>query len=693
MKKRYKTKTLFFIVFLCLAVGVQAAEQATTDSSFFFELAKSGEVGGFVDLQLEHVLFLLIVGFVGGLVSGFIGASGAFILTPAMMSLGIPASVAVASNMCHRFPNALVSAVKRAKSGQVDVKLGLVMGLSAAVGVLGGALIQTQIREAFGNVASNLYVSVVFVVVLAIVGAYALRDAFKIDKSGSQAEKATKLASRVQSIHIPGTMMYFPSLGTKVSALFIIPIGFATGLLAATIAVGGFIGVPAMMFVLGASGLMASATQLMVAFVIGLCGTIVYALYGFVDIRLAMILLGGSLFGIQLGVIGTTYAKDYMTKIVMGVVMILVLFSLGLKVPVYLSYMGYIDKLSESTMNLLQVASYAILVLALVIGTIIILSALISGYLKHAKRQKVALEIEAMEAPTGAVLVADDIYPTSATQLSPLGRFEKIMVVSDRSEFSTDAIREAIRLSQRTSGRLSAMSVVVTNPEHESLARQLLQKEENDALAHLETIRTSATEAGVECHIGVRHGVEIYQEIVDEAERNQIDVIVMGRRDMTGLKRLMVGSNTAKVIGRAHCSILIVPSAAQIEGNQILLAVDGSRYSDKAAIAAISIAKHLGAPVLVVSIVHSDSKERRHTEAVEQIKRVEGFMSKEGLTVEGKVLSGSPAEAIIEFAKAKRVDLIVMGSHGRSGLDRMLMGSVSDRVIGYAECAVLVVKA
>jgi len=72
-----------------------------------------------------------------------------------------------------------------------------------------------------------------------------------------------------------------------------------------------------------------------------------------------MILLGGSLFGIQLGVIGTTYAKDYMTKIVMGVVMILVLFSLGLKVPVYLSEMGYLDRLSESTMNLLQVASYA----------------------------------------------------------------------------------------------------------------------------------------------------------------------------------------------------------------------------------------------------------------------------------------------------------------------------------------------
>jgi len=62
----------------------------------------------FIDLQFLNVLYLFLVGFVGGLVSGFIGSGGAFVLTPAMMSLGVPGIVAVASNMCHKFPKALV---------------------------------------------------------------------------------------------------------------------------------------------------------------------------------------------------------------------------------------------------------------------------------------------------------------------------------------------------------------------------------------------------------------------------------------------------------------------------------------------------------------------------------------------------------------------------------------------------------
>jgi uncharacterized membrane protein YfcA len=67
----------------------------------------------FIDLNLSYAIFLVIVGFIGGLVSGFIGSGGAFVLTPGMMSLGVPGTVAVASNMCHKFPKALVGSIKR----------------------------------------------------------------------------------------------------------------------------------------------------------------------------------------------------------------------------------------------------------------------------------------------------------------------------------------------------------------------------------------------------------------------------------------------------------------------------------------------------------------------------------------------------------------------------------------------------
>ncbi|MCK5876369.1 MAG: universal stress protein, partial [Candidatus Marithrix sp.] len=607
-------------------------------------------------LQWQQVVFLLIVGLVGGLVSGFIGSSGAFIFTPAMMIIGIPAIVAVASNMCHKFPKALVSALKRMRHGLVDIKLAIVIGISAEIGILCGASIQIYIRNTFGETGSNIYVTTIFLLVLAIIGFYNLRDAKTMLKTGeSELFKKTDLVQKVHSTNIPGTMMYFPSLEAKISVLFTIPIGFFTGLIAANIAVGSFVAVPAMIYVLGTGGLMASATQLLVAFIIGIGGTVQYAISGFVDIRLAMIILAGSILGVHLGAIAATYAKDYLTKLVTGVLMLLILFSLIIKMVMYMSDSGSLQ-IATSTLATLNYISFNIFNLALVVGTVIILYALISGSKKYNKAQRF-MEEESALSPK----IDDEDASYSVTQLSPTGRFEKILLVTDRSEATIGATREAIRLAQRTDGKLIAMSVVMMNPEHASLAKQLIEKENDDTLSHLEQVRTDATKAGVSCDISVRHGIEIYQEIINEAEQNHVDVIIMGRRGMTGLMRLMMGSNTAKVIGYAQCSVLVVPRTAIMQKGKILLAVDGSRYSDMAASAAMSIAKHIHASILVVSVVYSDLKEKRYTEAVREIKRVEDFLAKEGIEVEGEVLSGRPAESLIEVSDAKNVDLIVMG--------------------------------
>ena len=335
----------------------------------------------FIQLDLLGVAYLLAVGFIGGLVSGFIGSGGAFVLTPAMMSMGVPGIVAVASNICHKFPKALVGAIKRARYGQVDVKLGIAMGIPAEAGVLYGAHLQEGVKRAFGDAGSNLYVSVAFVVVLALVGGYVLWDVWRAHRSGAALaqENVSRLARRVQAIDIPYTMVYFRSLGTRVSVLFILPLGFATGMLAATIAVGGFIGVPGMHYVLGAPSLMASATELVIAFVMGLGGTIKYGWSGLVDIRLAMIILAGSLFGIQLGAIGTTYVKPHVIKLVMGTVMVLVLLSRALVIPVYLSELELIERLGERTASVLKSVSFGILLLALGSGALIVLSSLRRG--------------------------------------------------------------------------------------------------------------------------------------------------------------------------------------------------------------------------------------------------------------------------------------------------------------------------
>ncbi len=327
----------------------------------------------FIDLNLYSVIFLFMVGFIGGLVSGFIGSGGAFVLTPGMMCLGVAGTVAVASNMCHKFPKAMVGAYKRFKYGQVDIKLGLVMAASAGVGVQIGIQIQRMILAAYGQAGSNLYVSLAFMVVLVVVGAYVLRDALGQSKSGSK-EAVHSLAKRLQNLNIP-PMMYFKTANVRISFWFTVPVGFATGMLAATIAVGGFIGVPGMIYVVGASSLVSSATELVIAFIMGLAGSINWAIHGMVDIRLTLIILAGSLLGVQLGAIGTTYVKEYLIKLVMSTIMLMVAVSRAFAVPQYLEQLGLVS-VSPATVEVLNTISFVCMAIALLTGAGIILGSM-----------------------------------------------------------------------------------------------------------------------------------------------------------------------------------------------------------------------------------------------------------------------------------------------------------------------------
>ncbi|HEM46732.1 MAG TPA: permease, partial [Alphaproteobacteria bacterium] len=508
----------------------------------------------FIDLDATTALILFLVGFIGGMVSGFIGSGGAFVLTPAMMSLGVPGVVAVASNMAHKFPKALVGAYKRHQYGQVDIKLGIVMGIFAEAGVLFGKNVMVGIREAFGPAGTDLYVSIVFVVVLAVVGGFVLRDGLR-EKRGedtaAEPQQLNPVARWARSLHIPGTMIHFTSVGTEVSFLVIAPLGFATGLLAATIAVGGFIGVPAMMYVLGLPALMASATELVVAFVMGLGGSFFYALDGFVDIRLSMIILAGSLFGIQIGAIGTTYVKDYVVKFVMAAIMLLVLVSRFFYLPGYLSELGTFEGLSRGAIEVLDGIGQGALAFALVFGAVMILHALYKGMREH----RLAMAAEAAAAPSSAAppAPAAPAPGASESQLSPLGRFERFLVASDGSEFSAAAVREAIAMATKCGAQLHVMSLVATGPEHEALGESILKQELDAAQAHLDEVERQAAAANVSCETHLIHGQSVQQEIVDLADRIKADVIIMGRRGRRGLARIMLGHATAHVIGLAHC--------------------------------------------------------------------------------------------------------------------------------------------
>ena len=638
----------------------------------------------FIQLHLHDIFFLFGVGFIGGLVSGFIGSGGAFVLTPAMMSMGVPGIVAVASNICHKFPKALVGALKRAKYGQVDLRLGIVMGVSAEAGMLYGAHVQESIKTAFGHAGSNLYVSAAFVLVLALVGGYVLWDALRVYRSGEQyaQEKPTRLALWVQSLNIPGTMIYFPSLKARISVLVTLPLGFATGMLAATIAVGGFIGVPSMMYVLGAPSLMASATELVIAFIMGVGGTIKYAWGGYVDIRLAMIILAGSLFGIQLGAIGTTYVKPFMVKVVMGTIMMIVLVSRAVVIPVYLSELEMIAPLSEDAVAFLKGASFVLTVGGLVTGGVIVMRALLRGIRQHRAELAMAAAVRAV-TPTYAA--------RAPSQLSPVGRLERVLLATDGSEFSAGATRVAIAMARQCNAELTSMSMVLIG-ETEGVPAENLAQAEEEAQRVLESVRADARALGYGTRVEIRRGMQPYKEIVRLADELRTDVIVMGRRGRRGLALRMVGDATRNAIGFADCSVLVVPRVARLWEKRVLIATDGSRYGDLAAVFAGRLAKLGGLPMSVVSVVRPQADEAQRAEGREAVERVRASLARESIDIEGALIEDDPTSGIVSAARERGADLIVVGSHGRSGLGRLLLGSVSEGVIGQAECPVLVVK-
>lgn len=293
-------------------------------------------------------------------------------------------------------------------------------------------------------------------------------------------------------------------------------------------------------------------------------------------------------------------------------------------------------------------------------------------------------------------------------EICPSVRVESLLVATDGSQYSEGAVREAIRLAKRCSSSLVAVTVVETNPEYQTIAPHLFEKAEKIALRNLEAVKELAKKEGLLCDGMLLEGEDSYRVIVDEAAKRKSSMIIMGRRGRTGLARLMMGSVTARVIGHAPCNVLVVPRSAQVEFKNIVVAVDGSRYSDAAAGEAIGIAKRCGSNLTIVSVVPSEFAsamdivqsqmpkglvaENELIQAEKNVQRVKEAAEKEGVRVSGIVLAGRPADAVVQTAKDKKADLIVLGSHGKTGVEKLLMGSVTERVIVLSDCAVLVVK-
>ncbi|MFZ5650364.1 MAG: sulfite exporter TauE/SafE family protein [Bacillota bacterium] len=300
---------------------------------------------GFVDITWETALSLVGIGFAGGLLSGFLGTGGAFIMTPAMMSLGIPGIMAVAANVTHKFGKAIVGAKKHSEMGNVDKKLGLVMFFALFAGVNTAVTLNKKVLLKSGTAGSDLYISLMFIFILSGVSIFMFRDVIRqrnARKGIKNAALNAKITEKLGKFSLP-PFIHFKVAGVRASLWTVLMVGLATGYLAGTIGVGGFIGVPAMIYLLGINIRVAAGTELFLAVFSGLQGAFLYALNGYVDLRIPLILYIGSLVGVTLGALVTRTVKSSQIQMVMISIMAMVVVSRAWTVPVYLAEMGYLQ--------------------------------------------------------------------------------------------------------------------------------------------------------------------------------------------------------------------------------------------------------------------------------------------------------------------------------------------------------------
>ena len=328
----------------------------------------SGTLGGSPELLALFVGFGLVV----GILFGFFGMGGSFLVTPALLMMGYPARVAVGSGMAFVFGTAVIATLKHHDLGQVDYKLGGIMIAGTTVGIEVGRASVFYLEEM--GLAGGI-ISVVYVLLLGAVGLMVTRDALNSDggSGGGHHDEADKDLSEYEIPDIAKTIqetVRIPPMVTlrgdvTVSLWVIMAVAFATGLLSGFLGVGGgFIRMPAMIYAIGAPVPVAVGTDLFEIVFSGGIGSYLYGQGGGVDLGIVVPLLFGSALGARIGSAATSVVDADGIKIYFGGMLLAGAVAVG--VGEVGSYLG-IEILE--TIGLVLVLGAAVVVAAAVVYT------------------------------------------------------------------------------------------------------------------------------------------------------------------------------------------------------------------------------------------------------------------------------------------------------------------------------------
>jgi uncharacterized protein len=273
--------------------------------------------------QSVNALFMVVLGFLVGVLSGMFGVGGGFLTTPLLIFYGIPPTVAVAS-AATQITGASVSGVMvHMRRGGVDLKMGAVMIVGGLFGSLAGAAL-FRLLQTTGQI--DLVIGALYVVILGWIGGLMLKDALAAlgyVPAPSAVQGAARHNRWVASLPL---RWRFYSSGLYVSPLAPLALGFIAGMLTVLLGIGGgFILIPAMIYLLGMAARVVIGTSLVMILAVSAATTMVHALTTrSVDIVLAALLLVGGVIGAQYGALLATRAKPDLLRFALAIIILLV---------------------------------------------------------------------------------------------------------------------------------------------------------------------------------------------------------------------------------------------------------------------------------------------------------------------------------------------------------------------------------
>jgi uncharacterized membrane protein YfcA len=265
---------------------------------------------------------IILLGAVVGFLSGVFGVGGGFLTTPLLIFMGVPAAIAVGTQANQLVASSFTGVISHMKRSNVDMKIGMIM----LGGGAGGSIIGTfvfKLLEKLGQI--EFAVSFLYVILLGFIGSMMLLDTvFKAFKKKTVRSEFNTLKQNKFYMMLPYKMR-FPKSQLYISALVPMGIGFVGGILASILGIGGgFLIVPAMIYMLGMPTILAAGTALFQIVFTTAFSTVMHATFNHtVDVVLAALLITGSVIGVQFGVAAGRHITGEKARVMMAILILL----------------------------------------------------------------------------------------------------------------------------------------------------------------------------------------------------------------------------------------------------------------------------------------------------------------------------------------------------------------------------------